>query len=213
MDSTNFLWVDIQWDFDILEHSLRRGYLNDYNFYAIFLDRKKEFWRSIDPNGSTELYYIGSTRMNSVSNRLLNNHDGLESALQDGFGDLHLGLGKWSTNADLSIKGLNDLIRDVESALIYKHMPTRNTVNRLSYKGIPLKISNSIHSVGGVHINDLIFSQTLTYVDQLKYSSLTESLINNYFLGGPDLFNQGLIQLLARVDLDFPQLTEEFQLS
>ena len=213
MDSTNFLCVDIQWDFDILEHSLRRGYLNDYNFYAIFLDRKRDYWKSIDPIGSTELYYIGSTRMNSVSNRLLNNHDGLVSALQEGFGDIHLALGIWQIGVDLSIKGLNDLIRDVESALIYKYMPTKNTVNRLSYKGIPLTISNSVKSVGGININDMVFLQNLTYVDQLKFSSLTESLINNYLLGGPDLFNQGLIQLLASIDIDFPQLSEEFQIN
>lgn len=199
----------IKWDYDSLESSLRRGYTRDYNFYMIFLDRKDDYWRKLDPNGSTELYYIGSTRMNSTSSRLLNNHDGLEMALKEGFGDIHVALGYWDVDSDLSIKQANDYVLSIESALIYNFMPTKNKVNRMKYSGPEIVIRNDLHSYGGLLINELVINQEVLPLDNIAFSKLSRSYIEYYFKQSPDIFQDGIIQLLGRLELDLSPLNEE----
>ncbi len=202
--------ITINWDYDSLENSLRRGYLRDYNFYMIFLDRKKDYWRNIDPQGTSELFYIGSTRLANTSKRLLNNHEGLEMALREGFGDIHIALGYWEINSDsISVRQINDLVRFVESALIYHYMPTKNKVNRMNFNGPSMAIQNNLRSYGGLLIRELVINQFVNPVDSLDYSDISQNYIVNYFNHSPDRFEDGIIQLLGRIEIDISQLNDE----
>lgn len=125
--------VNLEWEyFPDFQEALHAGFDEDFGLYAIFLRRTgiKQFLKP-------ELVYIGST-MKTVSERLLQSHEGLISALRD-LGEEHyieFAFGAFTKPIDEA------LLRDVESALIADFKPRLNGVGVKSYKGQPLTIES-----------------------------------------------------------------------
>ncbi len=202
----------IKWDFDTLDNSLRRGFLDSYNFYSIYLNSDNDYWNDLGFKGNS-LFYIGSTRFSTTTQRLLNNHDGLQSALKHP-GDILVALGKWEiSDNSLSIKEMNDYVRLIESALIYEYRPPKNKVYKVAYNGPKIKITNSIRSFGGLNLVKLIMDQAVDPIDKLKYSDLIFPYINRYFRVQDAIedekekyFNSGIIELMSRVEIELIML-------
>lgn len=202
----------IRWDFDMLDFSLRRGFLDSYNFYAIYLNSDSEYWNDLGFKGSS-LFYIGSTRFSTTTQRLLNNHDGLQSALQHP-GDILVALGKWEIyDNSLSIKEMNDYVRLIEAALIYEYRPPKNKVYKVAYNGPKIKITNSIRSFGGLDLINLILDQSINSIDKLKFSDLISPYIKRYFSVQDAIeeereryYDSGIIELMSRVELELIML-------
>ncbi|MCY3412313.1 MAG: hypothetical protein INQ03_11820 [Candidatus Heimdallarchaeota archaeon] len=193
------LHIRVDWDYDSLEQSLRRGYFYDYNLYMIYLDRKNEYWRDLDPLGSTELYYIGSTRMMKVSDRLLSNHDAIQTAVQD-FGDIFIALGQVDIDtSSMSIQSTNELVKIIEAGLIYHIKPRFNKLNRMNFDGIPLTIDNRLRSYGGINVAQYILEKELKTIDSLGFSSF----VNKYHEE-----HSSIIDFLGRLELDLPYLND-----
>jgi hypothetical protein len=202
----------IKWDFDTLDFSLRRGYLDSYNFYAIYLNSDSEYWNDLGFQGNS-LFYVGSTRFSTTTQRLLNNHDGLQSALQHP-GDILVALGKWEINdPSLSIKEMNDYVRLIESALIYEYRPLKNKVYKVAYNGPKIKITNSIRSFGGLDLISLIMDKSIDPIDKLIFSDLITPYLDRYFIVHDVLeeeiaqyYKSGIIELMSRVEIELIML-------
>jgi len=106
----------LKWEtFDFVE-GLKEGFNKKYHWYMILLKKGLGFLQY------PELMYIGMTT-NIVTERLLNKHDALMSALRD-FKDRNivLGLGYLDTRKELT----TSMIKYNESAMIAKFKPRLN---------------------------------------------------------------------------------------
>ena len=95
---------------------LKEGFKKKYHWYMIFLKKGLGLFQY------PELMYIGMTT-NTVSERLLNKHDALQSALRDFQDrDIMLGLGWFDGRKELT----NSTIKYIESSMIAKFKPRLN---------------------------------------------------------------------------------------
>ncbi len=204
--------VELLWDYDNLEMSLRRGFADNYNFYAIFLNTESEIWGNYNVRRENKLFYIGSTRMQTTSQRLLNNHDALLDALREYPGDIYIALGKWNISGigyEIGINDANEIVNAIESAFISNLKPIKNIQSKNKYLStqLSLSISSQIRSYGGINLEKLILNGNLVPIDSLLFSSLG-SKYSRYFT--ENRANEGLIKLMAQVELDIGLLNREF---
>ncbi|MHA2090110.1 MAG: hypothetical protein ACW98K_04560 [Candidatus Kariarchaeaceae archaeon] len=181
---------DILWDFDDLEHSLKRGFDNRYNFYAIFLGN--ELYLS-----GFELFYIGSTRMTSTSGRLLNNHDALQAALKINGISIYVALGEWREISFNSLSQTNETARSLETAMIYTLLPSFNQTSTKNYKGAKLIINNTLRSFCGLDLQVLIGKDQFQPFDLHGFSSSMTSYLETHF---SENHVDGLIGLMTLID-------------
>ncbi len=121
---------EVEWTVKNLLDALREGYDSRYNLYFLLAEFKEK----------EKVVYIESVNKQTVSERLLNKHKGLKSAILDYDGDeIYIGLGEVLRKRVKT----KEMIEGIETALISYEKPDLNAVGVKTYEGPAITIINS----------------------------------------------------------------------
>lgn len=136
------LGYDIEWEVYQFFEGLQKGFNKEEEalWYMIFLKGK-----GLSTLKKPELVYIGSAYKQTVSERLLNKHDALQSAIREMDRKIMIGLGYWvGGGKKKNQKEISEgAVRGIESAMIAEFKPRLNGVGVKKYKGSKIKIDSS----------------------------------------------------------------------
>ncbi|MHA2250284.1 MAG: hypothetical protein ACXAD7_07975 [Candidatus Kariarchaeaceae archaeon] len=182
-----------------MENSLKRGFNPKYNIYAIYINTDNN--RALSQFLDFELYYIGSTRMDTASGRLLTNHNSLQAALEENYGSVFIALGEWSEFKFSSLKDANETTRTVEAALIYELLPTKNILSTKKYDGPSLTIHNMVRSYCGINLQVLWETGLVRQIDDIGFSLHALEIIGNFIDANVTVVpSEGIQTLMSIVD-------------
>ena len=118
----------VEWNICYFVAGLQEGFDPKYNLYYIAIELAKKDW---------EVLYIGMTTKQTVSDRLLGNHEALKTVIVDYDEDIYIGLGRVTKRAKT-----DDDLTNVEQALISYHKPRLNGVGVKRYRGESIAVLN-----------------------------------------------------------------------
>ena len=126
------LGYEIEWEVSKFFEGLQKGFNKEEEalWYMIFLRGK-----GISTFKKPELVYIGSAYKQTVSERLLNKHDALQSAIREMDREIMIGLGYWiGGGKKKNQKEISEgVVRSIESAMIAEFKPRLNGVGVKKY--------------------------------------------------------------------------------
>jgi hypothetical protein len=131
---------EIEWDVHKFFEGLQNGFDEMALWYMIFLKGK-----GLSRFKKPEMIYIGSAYKQTVSERLLNRHEALQSAIREMDGEIMIGLGYWvGGGIRKNQKGITEgAVRSIESVIIAEFKPRLNGIGVKKYKGTKIKVVSS----------------------------------------------------------------------
>jgi len=122
----------VEWNICEFVPGLQDGFDSKYNLYYIAIEHTKKEW---------EVLYIGMTSKQTVSDRLLGNHEALKTVIHDYDEKIYIGLGRVTKKTKT-----DDELASIEQALISYHKPRLNAAYVKRYKGEHIIVVNIEHN-------------------------------------------------------------------